>query len=179
MLTEVMTECPSLWVTKSLTALEGAVLNLLPPMKCAGRACLSCHDLEALALWPLTPFVAGAMIVVLAVYHAPTANFVGFGTRARRRPGKGDKLMGMTSSVKGGRIREDETPGRRSQEMLQFLFRGRCCDVERKGRLRMLVDGGVEGEMKRRKVVCTILDASGSEGWEGLAGAGNNKNKND
>ena len=85
LLTDVMTECPSPCATNSLTALEGAALNLFPPMKCEASSCLSCQDLEALALWPLTPFVAGAMIIELDVYHARVVRCRGLGARARGR----------------------------------------------------------------------------------------------
>jgi hypothetical protein len=58
-LTDVMTECPSFFATKSFTAPEGATSRLLPPMKWEGRLALAARKLS----WPLTmgtvtPFVS-------------------------------------------------------------------------------------------------------------------------
>jgi hypothetical protein len=49
----------------------------------------------------MVPFVAGAMMFVLGVYHTQIVRCMGLGTRALRRSGKGDRLMRMTSSLKG------------------------------------------------------------------------------
>lgn len=61
--TFVMTVWPSLWATKSLTLLGGALASLLPPMKWSARLCFSAYEALPLTTGTVRPFVVASAMM--------------------------------------------------------------------------------------------------------------------